>query len=389
MEALDEFVASIERENRRDAEAADIASGLAALWLVGLTALAVVLGGVTSWAIARGITGPVRRAVAYAQAVARGDLTAQVRITSRDEMGQLLLALTEMTGSLGAIVSNVREGSDSINRAARQIAEGSGDLSQRTEEQASSLQETVSSMEELTTTVKDTAQNAGTAKALAQNASGIALEGGQVVEKVVATMSAIQDSSKRIADITAVIDGIAFQTNLLALNAAVEAARAGEQGRGFSVVASEVRSLAQRAAVAAKEIKGLIGDSVHKVEDGSQLVGKAGQIMGQVVDAAGKVSEIIGMISSASAEQSFGIEQINKAIMQIDRVTQQNAALVEQAAASASSMLEQAEHLTSTVSAFKLSAQGGTAAAPTPQAQPETSGADRPLGQLPAAAMPA
>jgi methyl-accepting chemotaxis protein len=241
-------------------------------------------------------------------------------------------------------------------------------------------------MEELTTTVKDTAQNAGTANQLAQKASGVALEGGQVVEKVVQTMSEIQQSSRRIAEITAVIDGIAFQTNLLALNAAVEAARAGEQGRGFSVVASEVRSLAQRAALAAKEIKELIGDSVQKVDNGSQLVGKAGDIMGQVVDAARKVSEIIGMISSAAAEQSFGIEQINKAILQVDGVTQQNAALVEQAAAAASAMLEQSQQLNATVSAFKIEAQGSPAAA---AAAPETHASREPAAALPAGAVPA
>jgi methyl-accepting chemotaxis protein len=365
LDTLDEFVTLVELENRRNAEAANAAFGAAGLWLVGLTVLAGLLGLLTSWAIARGITRPVRRAVAYAQAVARGDLTAQVQITSRDEMGQLLAALRDMTGSLSAIVSNVRQGSDSINGAARQIAAGSDDLSQRTEEQASSLEETASSMEQLTTTVRETAENARMADRMAQEASSTALQGGQVVDKVVATMGSIQESSRKIAEITTVIDGIAFQTNILALNAAVEAARAGEQGRGFAVVAAEVRSLAQRAAVAAKEIKALIGDSVQKVQGGGQLAGEAGRIMAEVVAAAGRVSEVIGRISEAAAEQSSGIEQVSKAVTQMDQVTQQNSALVEQATASASAMLQEAEQLTAAVSAFKLDgeAAGGEAAA--------------------------
>jgi methyl-accepting chemotaxis protein len=390
LDALDEFVTLIEIDNRRSAEAADAASGTAALWLVGLTVLAVLLGGMTSWAIARGITRPVRRAVAYAKAVAGGDLTAQVRIRSKDEMGQLLSALTEMTEGLAGIVSNVRQGSDSINGAARQIAAGSDDLSQRTEEQASSLEETASSMEQLTTTVRETAENARMADRMAQEASSTALQGGQVVDKVVATMGSIQESSRKIAEITAVIDGIAFQTNILALNAAVEAARAGEQGRGFAVVAAEVRGLAQRAAVAAKEIKELIGDSVQKVEGGGQLAGEAGRIMAEVVAAAGRVSEIIGRISHASAEQSSGIEQINKAITQMDQVTQQNSALVEQATASASAMLQEAEQLTGTVSAFKLRREepGTEISAPAEAQSPARAGPDRAEALRPAGVVP-
>lgn len=354
LDALDELAALNDAQNARDAQAANAAYRSAISWLVGLTILAFLLGSLTSWAITRSITQPVREAVSLARRVASGDLTARPTRVSRDEMGQLLSALQEMSDGLDRIVANVRDGSDSINSAARQIAAGNSDLSQRTEEQASTLEETASSMEELTTTVKETADNARTADRMAQDASVMATRGGQVVEEVVTTMSEIEGSSKKIVDIIGVIDGIAFQTNILALNAAVEAARAGEQGRGFAVVASEVRSLAQRSASAAKEIKGLIDDSVHKVETGGQLVSQAGKTIQDVVAAAKQVSEIIGKISGAAAEQSAGIEQVNQAVIQMERVLQQNAALVEEAAAGASSMLEQADQLTASVSAFRL-----------------------------------
>jgi methyl-accepting chemotaxis protein len=352
--ALDELTTLNEEQNARDAAAAKAAYRAAMAWLIGLSLLAVLVGSLTSWTITRSITRPVARAADFARRVAQGDLTVAAQDVSKDEMGQLLGALQDMTRSLARIVSGVREGSDSMNSAARQIAAGNADLSQRTEEQASTLEETASSMEELTTTVKETAENARNADKMAREASDVALRGGQVVDEVVGTMSAIEGSSKKIVDIIGVIDGIAFQTNILALNAAVEAARAGEQGRGFAVVASEVRSLAHRSAAAAKEIKGLIGDSVQKVESGGQLVGQAGKTMQEVVAAAKQVSEIIGRISAAAAEQSAGIEQVNQAVIQMERVLQQNAALVEEAAAGAASMLDQADQLSESVSAFKL-----------------------------------
>jgi methyl-accepting chemotaxis protein len=268
----------------------------------------------------------------------------------------LLAAIKRMNDSLANVVGHVRGGTDTIATASGQIAAGNQDLSQRTEEQASSLQETAASMEELTGTVKQNADNARQANQLAQSASEVAVKGGAVVGQVVDTMAGINASSRKIVDIISVIDGIAFQTNILALNAAVEAARAGEQGRGFAVVASEVRSLAQRSAAAAKEIKGLIDDSVDKVDTGSKLVAQAGQTMQEIVGSIRRVTDIMGEISAASQEQTTGIEQVNKAITQMDQVTQQNAALVEQASSAAQAMQEQANHLVEAVSVFKLDA---------------------------------
>jgi methyl-accepting chemotaxis protein len=264
-------------------------------------------------------------------------------------------AMNGVAQGLGKIVREVHRRTDTIASATDEIAAGNVDLSQRTEEQASSLEETASSMEELTGTVKQNAQNAKQANQLAGGASAVAVKGGEVVGQVVQTMFSINESSKKIADIISVIDGIAFQTNILALNAAVEAARAGEQGRGFAVVASEVRTLAQRSAAAAKEIKSLITDSVAKVEDGSKLVDQAGQTMEEIVTAVKRVTDIMAEIAAASQEQSSGIEQVNQAIVQMDQVTQQNAALVEEAAAAADSLREQAQSLTQAVSVFKLS----------------------------------
>ena len=368
LDSLDDFVAAIDDQNLRAADAARAAYESAFGWLVGLTALAVALGCLIAWTITRSITGPVANAVAFAERVARGDLTLRPEVESRDEMGRLLQSLRHMSESLEAIVSRVRDGSRAINEAARQIAAGNHDLSQRTEEHASTLEETASSMEEITTTVKETADNARTADDRARGASNLALRGGQVVDEVGSTMNTIQASSTKIVDIISVIDGIAFQTNILALNAAVEAARAGEQGRGFAVVASEVRNLAQRSAQAAKEIKQLIGDSVQKVKAGGELVDDAGKTMMEVVGAAKRVSELIGRISTASGEQSSGIDQVNQAINQMEHVLQQNAALVEEAAAAASSMVDQAGQLTESVSAFKLSDQGQLAQNPAPRA---------------------
>jgi methyl-accepting chemotaxis protein-1 (serine sensor receptor) len=320
--------------------------------------------------IVRSITIPLNRAVDIAGAVASGDLTQKIEVGSADETGKLMLALKNMNDSLVNIVSQVRAGTDTIATASRQIAAGNLDLSSRTEEQASSLEETASSMEELTSTVKQNADNARQANALAMSASEVANKGGTVVTQVVDTMGSINQSSRKIVDIIGVIDGIAFQTNILALNAAVEAARAGEQGKGFAVVATEVRSLAQRSASAAKEIKELIGDSVQKVDVGTQLVDQAGATMHEIVDSIRRVADIMSEIAAASQEQTAGIEQINQAIAQMDQVTQQNASLVEEAAAASEALQEQADTLAQTVGAFRLdmveSRAGAPAALPAP-----------------------
>jgi len=325
-----------------------------AAFSAGAFALVVLLSGV-SLLIARSITRPLAQAVDIAKTVAAGDLTSHIEAgTSTDETGELLRALREMHDSLERIVGEVRGGAETIATATEEIATGNLDLSSRTEAQAGSLEETASSMEELTGTVKQNADNANEANHLAQKASQVAARGGAVVRQVVDTMHAIDESSRKIVDIIGVIDGISFQTNILALNAAVEAARAGEQGRGFAVVAAEVRNLAQRSAAAAKEIKALIGNSVEKVESGSKLVDLAGSTMDEVVDSIGRVTGIMSEITAASREQSNGIEQVNRAIIEMDNVTQQNAALVEEAAAAAGSLQDQAAKLSQVVSVFKL-----------------------------------
>uniref|UniRef100_UPI000D37DDD3 methyl-accepting chemotaxis protein n=1 Tax=unclassified Variovorax TaxID=663243 RepID=UPI000D37DDD3 len=321
-----------------------------------LTVLTVVSGGIFAFFIARSIVRPLSQAVEVAETVAAGDLSADIRVESRDEAGQLMQALKDMNTNLAKVVGEVRTGTETIATASGQIASGNQDLSSRTEQQASSLEETAASMEELTSTVKQNADNARQANQLAVSASEVAVRGGSVVSQVVDTMGSINASSKKIVDIIGVIDGIAFQTNILALNAAVEAARAGEQGRGFAVVASEVRSLAQRSAAAAKEIKTLIGDSVEKVEEGSKQVAEAGRTMEEIVGSVKRVTDIMGEITAASQEQTSGIEQINQAITQMDQVTQQNAALVEEASAAAQSLQEQAGSLVQAVSVFKLGA---------------------------------
>ncbi|MGV7208970.1 methyl-accepting chemotaxis protein [Oxalobacteraceae bacterium A2-2] len=329
-----------------------------------LTAAAAALSAWVIYTITRGITRPLNRAVDMAQAVAGGDLTRRVECDTRDETGQLLRALVDMSDSLERTVGQVRAGSDTISHASGEIASGNMDLSSRTEQQASSLEETASSMEELTSTVTQNAENARQATKLVLAASDFANKGGQVVGQVVSTMGAIKDSSNKIVDIISVIDGIAFQTNILALNAAVEAARAGEQGRGFAVVASEVRTLAQRSATAAREIKELIGQSVQTVDEGARLVDEAGATMDGIVQSVRQVADIMTEISAASSEQSTGIEQVNQAIVTIDDVTQQNAALVEEAAAAAQSMRDQAELLAQAVSVFKLASQQSYAPPP-------------------------
>jgi methyl-accepting chemotaxis protein len=326
---------------------------------VALIAVAIASASFLAWTIVRSITQPVAQALKVAKAVAAGDLTSEVVVKGNDEIGQLLGSLAEMNRSLARIVGQVRASSDSIATGSAQIATGNADLSQRTEEQASNLQQTAASMEQLTGTVKNTAESASQANQLASSASAAAAKGGEVVGSVVTTMQDIASSSKKIADIISVIDGIAFQTNILALNAAVEAARAGEQGRGFAVVASEVRSLASRSAEAAKEIKSLIGASVEKVEAGSRQVNDAGASMIAIVSEVQRVSQLISEISNASGEQTTGIAQIGDAVSQLDQVTQQNAALVEESAAAAESLKQQAANLAEVVSIFKLASHQG------------------------------
>ena len=345
--------ASIDATAREIDEVASTSRNL----LLTLAALALAFGVVCAWVLTTGIVRPLRTAVDIARKVADGDLTAQIDASAKDETGQLLLALKDMNTSLLNIVGEVRSGTDSIATSSTQIAAGNQDLSSRTEEQAGSLEETASSMEELTSTVKQNADNARQANQLAASAAQVAVKGGEVVAQVVGTMESINASSNKIVDIISVIDGIAFQTNILALNAAVEAARAGEQGRGFAVVASEVRNLAQRSASAAKEIKTLIGASVEQVNAGSMLVAQAGSTMNDIVDSVQRVSDIITEITAASSEQSVGIDEINRAIGQMDAVTQQNAALVEESAAAAESMQHQAHNLAQVVSVFKLTGQ--------------------------------
>ena len=329
-------------------------SDSAHLLLNALAVIAAILAIVVGVRVTRSVTRPLHDAVEVAGRIARGDLSQKIEVWTTNETGNLFAALKEMNENLARTVGQVRAGSETIDVASREIAVGNADLSARTETQASSLQETASSMEELTQTVKQNAENARQANQLVVSASSFALKGGEVVGQVVDTMGSIRESSHRIVDIIGVIDGIAFQTNILALNAAVEAARAGEQGRGFAVVAAEVRNLAQRSAAAAREIKDLIHDSVEKVEVGGKLVDEAGTTMEQIVASVKRVADIMAEITAASSEQSTGIEEVNRAIAQMDEVTQQNAALVEQAAAAAQSMHDQASGLMQAVSVFNL-----------------------------------
>jgi methyl-accepting chemotaxis protein len=370
--SMGELSDQIEKASQAAQADGDAAVIKAQRWIVlgVLAAMLITLG--ASHLLARSINRPLEEAIGFAALIAKGTLDARLAVDAADqtETGRLKHALQAMRTSLHDIVSQVRDGTESIATATGQIAAGNRDLSQRTEMQASALEETASSMEELTSTVRQNADNARQANQLAESASSVARKGGTVVAQVVDTMGAIDGAARRIADIIGVIEGIAFQTNLLALNAAVEAARAGEQGRGFAVVAAEVRNLAQRSNSAAKEIKQLIDASVEQVDLGSRLVGEAGGTMTDIVDSVRRVTDIMGEISAASSEQEAGIEQVNKAIGEIDAVTQHNAALVEQAAAAAGSMQAQASTLSGLVSTFQLGARPAGAGRPEDGAAP-------------------
>ncbi|MGY0194223.1 methyl-accepting chemotaxis protein [Leptothrix sp. BB-4] len=344
----------IEADGKAAAEAATAATASAAwVTLAGLVGavLAIVAGALL---LARRMTAPMGHAVDVAVQIAQGDLGVRVHPTGNDETRRLLESLSAMQSSFGRIVQEVKHNADEVASASTQIAHGNSDLSQRTEQQASALQQTAATMEQLSATVRNNTDNARQANQLALGASHVASQGGEVVGQVVSTMRGINESSKKIADIIAVIDGIAFQTNILALNAAVEAARAGEQGRGFAVVASEVRSLAQRSADAAREIKGLITASVDQVEQGTRLVDTAGHTMDEIVAAIRRVSDIVGEITEASVEQSGGISQVGEAVTHMDHATQQNAALVEQSAAAAQTLQQQAQRLVEAVGVFRV-----------------------------------
>ncbi|HEU0264684.1 MAG TPA: methyl-accepting chemotaxis protein [Geobacterales bacterium] len=351
---LEVIVKSLRHESIAGDQEFDGQRRLGTVLTIVISLVLILISLAIAYYMSRSITVPLSQAVAVAEQVASGDLTSDIEVTSHDETGQLLLALKKMNDGLEAMVSEVRESSDAIASATQQIATGNSDLSQRTEEQASALEETASSMEELTSTVHQNKENAQHANQLALSANEVAAKGGEVIRRVVTTMQSISDSSKRIVDIISVIDGIAFQTNILALNAAVEAARAGQQGRGFAVVAGEVRNLAQRSAAAAKEIKGLISDSVNKVEEGTREVNHAGATIEELITSVKRVTDIMAEITAASVEQSSGIEQVNTAITQMDQVTQQNAALVEEAASAAEAMEDQAQSLVQLMSRFKV-----------------------------------
>ena len=347
---------------------------LARIWVLGTLAVVVAVAALVGWAITRAVTRPVAQAVRVAQEVASGSLHTPIARGRRDEMGQLLDALEDMRCKLSSLVSAVRGNAQGVALAASEIAQGNSDLSARTENQASALQQTSASMEQLGATVRQNADSARQASQLAVDASGIAVRGGAVVAEVVDTMRQINESSRHIGDITGVIDSIAFQTNILALNAAVEAARAGEQGRGFAVVAGEVRTLAQRSADAARQIKALIQASEQRVEQGSRLVDRAGETMAEVVSAIGKVADIVGEISAASSEQSAGVAQVGDAVAEMDRSTQQNAALVEQSAAAAQSLQRQAQALVESAAVFRTA--GSFSGTPVPAlAAPRPAGA--------------
>ncbi len=356
-DSLSALVSSMAQQATNSVESGQRVASRNQIFLLSLFASAVLITMSIAWFMQKVIARPLMRASEIAMAIASGDLSRKIEVASKDETGVLLNALSQMQKSLAEIVSNVRRGADGVAVASSEIAQGNQDLSDRTESQASALQQTAASMEQLNSTVSQNAENARLASELARNTSAIAQQGGLVVGQVVDTMRGINESSKKIADIINVIDGIAFQTNILALNAAVEAARAGEQGRGFAVVAGEVRALAGRSADAAKEIKDLIGASVVRVEQGSALVDQAGLTMSDVVTSIRKLNDIVAEISAASAEQSSEVGQVSEAVGGMDQATQQNAALVEQMAAAASSLRTQANELVQAVAVFKLTSQ--------------------------------
>jgi methyl-accepting chemotaxis protein len=351
-----------------------------------MATLALSTAALSAWAIVRTVVRPVRAAEELASAVASGNLTLKIEAQTHDEIGNLLESLNTMQQHLNRTVRTIKSVSDTVGTAAKEIAQGHTDLSSRTEEQASSLEETAASMEEMTATVTQNAENAKKASQLAASASEVAQKGGEAVRRVVRSMDGISDSSKKIADITGVIDGIAFQTNILALNAAVEAARAGEQGRGFAVVASEVRSLAQRSAAAAKEIKGLITDAASKVDSGTREVADAGKTIDEVVSSVKRVNGLIAEISAASQEQSQSISQVSDTVQQLEKVTQQNAAMVEEATAASASLEEQADSLTRAVGSFTLDATQARSAAPSAPVRRERPGGNSNAGALPVTA---
>ena len=348
------------------------------LWVFwGSTTVGVVVAMLIALYVSHSITMPLKAALQLSESIASGDLTSDIQADGNNEISQLLLAMMRMQTSLETIVVKVRQGSEGVSTASAEIASGNHDLSARTESQASALEQTAASMEQLSATVKQNAASAHQADQLAQSASAVAKEGGEVVAQFVDTMKGINDSSRKMADIISVIEGIAFQTNILALNAAVEAARAGEQGRGFAVVATEVRSLAGRSAEAAKEIKGLINASVERVEQGTALVDQAGATMTEVVTAIKRVTDLMGDINTASNEQAAGVAQVSEAVSQMDQVTQQNAALVEEMAAAASGLHNQSEELVQTVAVFKLHQNAAANLAPHPSAAHQTHSPNR------------
>jgi methyl-accepting chemotaxis protein len=359
--ATGDFIRYEDERSTAETQAATALFAHDRLLLIATALLSAGVAGLLGWLISRAVTRPLNRAIQVAQSVADGDLRDEIQVEGRDELSQLLTALKAMSGNLSTMVTNVRQAADGIATASTQIATGNQDLSSRTESQAGALQQTASSMAQMTETVQVNAETSRKATGLADAAAQVAGQGGEVVDRVITTMAAITGSSKRIGDITGVIDGIAFQTNILALNAAVEAARAGEQGRGFAVVASEVRALAQRSAQAAKEIKTLISDSVEKVDAGGELVQEAGRTMGEVLSQVRKVTDLMGEINASTEQQTQGIVQVNEAVAAIDRGTQQNAALVEESAAAAESLRQQALALTEAIARFKV--RGGIAGA--------------------------
>ncbi|WP_077035364.1 methyl-accepting chemotaxis protein [Pelomonas sp. KK5] len=358
--ATTDAMAELKTLHDRGVEAAQAAadeSHRAVLWGIWtLVAVALALGGLIAFALTRSLTVPLGQAASAAERIAGGDLSTEVRSCRGDEMGDLLRSLARMQQALNDSVGTVRRSADSIATASSEVSSGGQDLSMRTEQAASNLEQTSAAMQQVTETVRQSAESAGQARRLSMAASGVAARGGSVVAEVVATMQGIQASSRRIADITGVIDGIAFQTNILALNAAVEAARAGEQGRGFAVVASEVRTLAQRSAQAAREIRGLITSSGEQVDKGAQLVGDAGSTMGELVDSIKHVDALIAEIADAAQQQTQSLSEVNSAIGQLDGMTQQNAALVEESAAASESLKQQAAQLAEVVARFRLSA---------------------------------